>query len=622
MEKKEDVLIAQEAIRILVEGAREKGLNTPHTRFAAQQPRCEVGLKGLCCQVCSEGPCRVSDTTLGVCGLNVDNVVAKNFLRHVAAGVACYVHVCENSARTMKAIKNAPYEIKNPAKLKSLATRLGINTNQDDKSIAQDLGEFILRDIHRPSYEESLIVRALSPAKRLKVYEKLGIIPGGPKSEVFDALVKSGTNLNANVMDMLLHVLRMGLVMGYVGLAMNIYINDILLGTPQITEICAGLASINPDDVNIMTAGHQNILQDAIIQAAKDETLLKMARAAGANKITVVGATCVGQDIQARWSNYGAEGVYTGQICNNFGTEPLVASGLIDAVCSEFNCTFPGLTEIAKRLKVKLMNIDNVAFIEGTEHIKWSPENALVVGKEVVRKSIEAFSGRQRGQRQAGEIKATIGFSDDFLIARADVLIEAMKSGKVKGVAAVVGCSNLTSGGHDVFTKELTEELIKRDIVVWTAGCTAYSLQGLGFMSYPEALEKAGNGLREVCQAHGFPPVWDLGICMSVYRVVNIAEAIADKLGVDLPDLPAVASAPQWLEEQAIGDAAFALDCGFLLHVYPDPFISGSKLVTKILTHDLEGLTGGKLLVEKDPCKTADILEKHINEKRQKLGLA
>jgi len=168
--------------------------------------------------------------------------------------------------------------------------------------------------------------------------------------------------------------------------------------------------------------------------------------------------------------------------------------------------------------------------------------------------------------------------------------------------------------------RDLTKELLKRDILVWTAGCTAYALQGLGFMS-EEGLEFAGDGLKEVCKETGLPPVWDFGICMCVARIVTIAEMFAEKLNVDLPDLPVVASAPQWLEEQALGDGAFALDCGFLLHVYPDPFISGSKLVTKILTEELPKLTGGKLLVEKDATKTAEIMEKHINEKRKGLGL-
>jgi len=95
-----------------------------------------------------------------------------------------------------------------------------------------------------------------------------------------------------------------------------------------------------------------------------------------------------------------------------------------------------------------------------------------------------------------------------------------------------------------------------------------------------EGLELAGEGLREVCEALKPPPVWDFGICMCIARIVTAAEFLAGKLGIDLPDLPVVASAPQWLEEQTLGDAALALDCGFLLHVYPDPFVSGSELRT------------------------------------------
>jgi carbon-monoxide dehydrogenase catalytic subunit len=86
---------------------------------------------------------------------------------------------------------------------------------------------------------------------------------------------------------------------------------------------------------------------------------------------------------------------------------------------------------------------------------------------------------------------------------------------------------------------------------------------------------------------------------MAVCRIINITAGLAEKLDVDLYDLPIAASAPQWFEEQALGDAAFGLDSGFLVHVYPDPFISGSELVTRVLTQDLGKLTGGKLLVEK-----------------------
>ncbi len=591
--------IANSDVKKLVEIAKKKGYEVPHTR-REKASICEIGKKGLCCNVCSEGPCRITEKSpYGVCGLNADQIVAKNLLRHVSAGVACYVHVCENTAR---ALMNS--NAKDTELLKEVCDKLGIEGE------AEKLAEFVLKDIYRPRWEKSEIVLRLSPKRRLEVYERLGIIPGGAKAEIVDGIVKSSTNLNANVQDMLLHVLRLGLVMGYVALRMNVWMNDILLGSPVFKEVETGVGAINPNAVNIMTTGHQSVLQHAVIEVAMDEEMQRLARDAGAEGINIVGATCVGQDLQSRLPI----GCFLGQCANNFGTEPLLASGLIDAVVSEFNCTFPGLTEIAKHEGAKLVAIDDVALIDGAEHISWSPERAREVAREVVVRAIEAFKSRKRGEKVGSVRRAFVGFSERFVLENAEKLLEFISEGKVKGIAAVVGCSNLVSGGHDVLIRDLTEELLRRNILVWTAGCTAYALQGLGFMS-EEGLNYAGDGLRELCSEMKVPPVWDFGICMNVARIVTIAESVAEKIGVDLPELPVAVSAPQWLEEQALGDGAFALASGFLLHVCPDPFIKGSELVTKILTEELPKLTGGRLLVECNAERAADAIEKHVENK-------
>ncbi len=599
------IAIASEEVKALVELAKEKGLETPHTR-REKASICEIGKKGLCCNVCSEGPCRITEKhPYGVCGLTADQIVAKNFLRHVAGGVACYVHVCENTAR---ALMNG--EVKDERTFNEVCEKLGVEKKPEA------LAEFVIKDMNKPRWQESEIVLKLAPKKRLEVYKKLGIIPGGAKSEIVDALVKTSTNLNANITDMLLHCLRLGLVMGYTALRMNIWMNDILFGVPELREVETGVGAIDPEYVNIMTTGHQTALQQKVIELAGKEEIQALARQAGAKGVAIVGATCVGQDLQARLQ----PPCFIGQCANNFGTEPLAASGLIDAVVSEFNCTFPGLTEIAKKEKIRLLAVDDVAFIEGAELLSWSPEKAEEVARKVIEKAIEAFKERKKGGKIGSVKKAKIGFSERFVEENMETILKVLAEGKVKGIAAVVGCSNLVSCGHDVLIRDLTIELLKRDILVWTAGCTAYALQGLGFMS-EEALSYAGDGLKAVCEALNLPPVWDFGICMCVARIVTVAEMVAEKLGVDLPDLPVVVSAPQWLEEQALGDGAFALDCGFLLHVYPDPFVSGSKLVTKVLTEELPQITGGRLLVEKDAVKTAEIMEKHILEKRKGLGL-
>ncbi len=604
--------IANEDVKRLVEEAEKAGLETPHTR-RLKVTQCRIGREGVCCNVCSEGPCILSEKfPYGVCGLNVHQVVAKNLLRHVAAGVACYVHVCENTARALLSADEK--ELRGKEKLAKVAKYLGVDS--DHRAVAK----LVLEDLYRPRWEESVIVKKLAYSKRLDVFRRLGIIPGGAKSEIVDALVKTSTNLNANVIDMLLHVLRLGLVMGYLVLRMNTWMNDILLGVPQLEEIETGIGRIDPSYVNILMTGHQSVIQQAVIEYASSSEAQELARKAGAAGINIVGATCVGQDVQSRW-RYLKNTCFIGQCANNFGTEPLVASGLIDAVVSEFNCTFPGLTQISRRTGTRLIAVDDVAYIEDAVLVQWSPEKAHEVAKKVVELAIEAFKARKRRMERVGNIrKAIIGFSEDYVEAMLDKLLQLIADGKIRGIVAVVGCSNLISGGHDVLTRDLTVELLKRNILVWTAGCTSYGLQGLGLMSL-EAIDLAGKDLQDALRELKLPPVWDFGLCMSVSRIVYIAERIAEKLSVDLPDLPVAVSAPQWLEEQALGDAAYALACGFLLHVYPSPFIDGSSIVKSILTEKLVELTGGKLYIENDPMKAAETIVKHIDEKRKKLGL-
>ena len=605
------VEIANEDIKRLVEEAEQKGIDTPHTR-RLKVTQCKIGREGVCCNVCSEGPCILSEKyPYGVCGLNVHQVVAKNLLRHVAAGVACYVHVCENTARALLSAS----EIRGREKLEKVCKLLGIEPDH------RRLAKFVLEDIHRPRWEESTIVTRLAFARRLQLYKSLGIIPGGAKSEIVDALVKTSTNLNANVTDLLMHVLKLGLVMGYVALRMNTWMNDILFGVPRPDTLESGIGKIDPSYVNIMMTGHQTAIQQAVIEYACSSEAQEMAKKAGAAGINIIGATCVGQDVQSRWC-YLKGSCFIGQCSNNFGTEPLVASGLIDAVVSEFNCTFPGLTQISKVTGTRLIAVDDVAYIEDAVLLQWSPEKAREIAKKIVELAIESFKTRSRRLEKVGSIKkALVGFSEDYIEENLlNKLLELIADGKIRGIAAVVGCSNLISGGHDVLIRDLTVSLLRRNILVWTAGCTSYGLQGLGFMT-EEALDYAGKDLQDALRELKLPPVWDFGLCMSIARIAYLAEKIAEKLNVDLPDLPVVVSAPQWLEEQALGDAAYALVSGFFLHVYPAPFIEGSSVVKTVLTEKLVEITGGRLYVERDAEKAAEVMSKHIDDRRRRLGL-
>ena len=59
---------------------------TSHHRVAGQSVKCGFGLQGVCCRLCSNGPCRVTPKApKGICGATADVIVARNFLRAVEA---------------------------------------------------------------------------------------------------------------------------------------------------------------------------------------------------------------------------------------------------------------------------------------------------------------------------------------------------------------------------------------------------------------------------------------------------------------------------------------------------------------------------------------------------------
>ncbi len=626
---------ADEAVRELVEHAKKLNeempeIETPHIRWPVQFPKCPYGKQGVWCNICANGPCRITEKTpRGVCGATADVIVARNFLRHVAAGAACYVHCLENAARALKSVadEESPYEIADERALRHAAEVYGLDASGKPEDVAEEIADFILEDIYRPRHEESEVFKAVVPDWRVEMYEELGLVPGGAKSEIHDALVKTSTNLNSDPEDMLLHVLRLGLITGPVSLFGVETINDILFGSPRITETEGGPGILDPDYVNIMVTGHQMPLLKHLMDAA--ERLEDEAKRAGAKGIRIIGATCVGDDFEARAEHL--PDTYAGFAGNNFATEALAATGLVDAIVSEFNCTFPGLKFYGEN--VELIAVDDVAKVWGAELIQWDPERAEEVAEEAVRRAIEAFKERRskhedRIMRPEHRHENVVGFGY-FSIEDAvgwEKVLELIEEGTIRGVCAIVGCTNLASGGHNVPAATLAKEMIKRDILVLGAGCVNGALANAGLFN-PEAAELAGENLRKVCEELGIPPVLHYGPCLAIGKIEHllfeIAEILREKTGeeVDIPDIPAVASAPQWLEEQALADASSALALGITLHVSPVPPVTGSKVVTKTLLEDLPELTGGELIIETDMEKAAEILAEKIEEKRKRLGI-
>jgi carbon-monoxide dehydrogenase catalytic subunit len=201
-----------------------------------------------------------------------------------------------------------------------------------------------------------------------------------------------------------------------------------------------------------------------------------------------------------------------------------------------------------------------------------------------------------------------------------DTLVDVIAQGKIKGVVALANCATLRNGPHDWNTVNITKELIKRDILVVAGGCGNHGLEVAGLCNL-DAVELAGDGLKGVCKALNIPPVLSFGTCTDTGRMSMLVTALADHLDVDISDLPIAVTAPEWMEQKATIDGVFAVAYGAYTHLSPTPFITGAPRLVKLLTQDVEGLTGGKVALGDDPVQAAKDIETHIMKKRNAMGL-
>ncbi len=602
-------------------------METSHHRVEGQSTKCAFGLQGICCRLCANGPCRITpEAPRGICGANADTIVARNLLRAVASGSGCYIHVVENTALNVKNTAKTKGEIKGVNTLNRLAAIFGIQ-EEDVHKRAELVADAVLKDLYLPEYEKMELTEKMAYAPRYEKWKELGILPGGAKSEVFHGVVKCSTNLNSDPVNMLLDCLKLGISTGIYGLVLTNLLNDVVLGEPEIRLAPVGLRVIDPDYINIMITGHQHSMFTLLQKRLADEDVKEKARKAGAKGFKLVGCTCVGQDLQLRGAHYTE--VFDGHAGNNYTSEAILATGGIDAVISEFNCTLPGIEPICDELKIKQICIDNVAKKANAQLKEFDFESRPAVTEEIIDEVVEAYLAR-RGSvpmnllEDHGNENTLTGVSEvslkEFFGGSWQPLIDLIVSGEIKGVAGVVGCSNLTAGGHDVLTVELVKELISRDILVLTAGCSSGGIENCGLMT-PEAARLAGPRLRAVCEKLQIPPVLNFGPCLAIGRLEIVATELAEALKVDLPQLPLVLSAAQWLEEQALADGCYGLALGLPLHLGLPPFVTGSKVAVQVLTEEMKSLTGGQVIINGDAGESADILEKIILEKRAGLNI-
>jgi carbon-monoxide dehydrogenase catalytic subunit len=604
--------------------AEKQGIETAWERLEKQLPQCGYGELGLCCRHCNMGPCRIDpfDDTgpkKGVCGASADTLVARGLLRMIAAGAAAHSDHGRDIAHTLLLTaegKGGGYEIKDEAKLKALATEYGIQTEGRPKEeIALDLAHSVYAEFG--NQEGPIRFTRRAPAKRVQMWEKLGIDPRGVDREIVESMHRTHIGVDHDYVHICLHGLRTSISDGWGGSMIATELSDVLFGTPEPIQSEANLGVLEKDQVNIVVHGHEPTLSEMIVAAAQDSELVELAKQKGAQGINVCGMCCTGNEILMR------HGV---PIAGNFLQQELaVITGAVEAMIVDVQCIMPALADLAACYHTKIISTSPKAMFPGATHMEFHEERAYDIAKEIVATAVENFPSRNQDMVNIPEEKTAcvVGFSVEAIVkalgGTLDPLLDAVKKGAIRGIAGIVGCNN-PKVRHDYGHLTLVEDLIKNDVLVVNTGCNAIACAKAGLM-LPEAAERAGKGLKGVCQALKVPPVLHMGSCVDISRILVACAAIANALGVDISELPVAGAAPEWMSEKAVSIGTYVVSSGIYTVLGTVPQVLGSVNMTKLLTEGAEDVVGATFAVEPDPARAAVLMRRRIEAKRKALGL-
>lgn len=381
--------------------------------------------------------------------------------------------------------------------------------------------------------------------------------------------------------------------------------------------------------VNVVVHGHEPTLSEMIVAASQAPEIIEYAQAAGAKGVNLTGICCTANEILMR------QGI---PAAGNFLQQELaILTGAVEAMVVDVQCIMQALVSLAENFHTKIITTSPKAKIKGAMHIEFDEHRALTIAKDILRQAIDNY--KNRGKTQIPNVRESLvpGFSHEYInymlggTYRASFrpLNDAIMAGRIRGVAAIVGCNNPRSR-QDYLHTHVTQELLKQDVLVVETGCGAIASAKLGLLLGEAGLDKVGPGLREVCETIGIPPVLHMGSCVDNTRILTVLTQMVEDggLGDDIDQIPAVGLAPEWMSEKALAIGAYCVASGaYVIFGGSSPVggmpdrVSDSDLVLHYLSEDWEKLYGGKMEFIADPDEMIRKTLEHIDQKRAALNL-
>ncbi|OGW19200.1 MAG: carbon-monoxide dehydrogenase catalytic subunit [Nitrospirae bacterium GWC2_46_6] len=620
---------ADETAERIIEWAEAERLETCFERAEKMKP-CPIGSSGACCKVCHMGPCRLvgkdaEEKARGVCGATLPTVAARNMARMIAGGTAAHSDHARDMAYTLLAVADGEakdFKITDVKKLYRVAGYLNIEfEGRPVNDVARDVAVKLIEDFGRQKGEINYLSRA--PKKTQERWKKWGIAPRGIDREVVEVMHRTTMGVDHEPDHILMGGLRTALADGWGGCMISTDITDILFGTPAPVKAEASFGIFKEDEVNLVVHGHEPTLAEMIVEVVSEPELIAYAQSKGAKGINLGGMCCTANEVLMR------HGIPT---AGGFTNQELgILTGLVDALTVDVQCIMPAVAELSKKFHTKVITTSEKAKMPGAMHVEYDEHNAKDVARNIVRIACDNFPNRtKKGSHVTDKFPVIAGFSHEYIEymqggrwrASFRPLNDAIMAGRVRGVVGLAGCDNprVPSTGLHRF---LATELIKNDVLIVSTGCGSAACGTAGYLTPEMALENAGPGLREVCEAIGIPPILHLGACVDNSRILTIASAMAAEGGLsdEIGGMPAVGIAPEWMSEKAIAIGCYFAASGFPVIFGGESPVGASEEVTKIMTEVWFERFRGALHFEPDPEKILELTLDYIDKARSALKL-
>ena len=378
--------------------------------------------------------------------------------------------------------------------------------------------------------------------KGMAAYTEHAAMLGFEKKEIYEFMVSAlaSTTQELTVDEMIAQVLKCGEV-AVTAMALLDEANTTKYGNPEITRVNIGVRN-NP---GILISGHD--LHDM-------EDLLEQTTGTGVDVYTH--SEMLPANYYPAFKKYPH---FVGNYGNAWWQQDKEFASFNGPILMTTNCIVPVKDAYKDRIYTTGM-----AGWPGAVHI---PERQKGGRKDFSAIIAQAKTCQPPVEIEKGEIVG--GFAHHQVMALADKVVEAVKSGAIKRFVVMAGCDGRHTS-RNYFT-DVAKELPK-DTVILTAGCAKYRYNKL-----------------ELGDIGGIPRVLDAGQCNDSYSLAYIALQLKQVFGLeDINDLP-ISYDIAWYEQKAVVVLLALLYLG-VKHIRLGPTLPGflSPNVAKVLVENFD----------------------------------